>query len=97
MTELLSPIENPRYILISKNIFQQYNYRLSFACPSVLGKKKEYVAALAKRLERTTGRFEAVYTHKEDGRRLILKCRRRSFISENAKAAGKRYRVSHFE
>lgn len=97
MTELLSPIENPRYILISKNIFQQYNYRLSFACPSVLGKKKEYVAALAKRLERTTGRFEAVYTHKEDGRRLILKCRRRSFISENARAAGKRYRVSHFE
>lgn len=97
MAEMLSPIENPRYILISKNIFKQYNYKLSFACPSIIGKKREYVEKLAKKLKATAGNFELVYTHREDGRRLILKCRKRSYITFNEKAMWKKYKVSHFE
>ena len=97
MAEMLSPIENPRYILISKNMFKRYNYGLSFACPSIIGKKKEYVEVLAEKLKATTGNFEPVYTHREDGRRLILKCRKRSYITFNEKAMGKKYKVSHFE
>lgn len=96
MAEMLSPIENPRYILISKNIFKRYNYELSFACPSIIGKKKEYVEVLAEKLKATTGNFEPVYTHREDGRRLILKCRKRSYITFNEKAMGKKYKVSHW-
>ena len=96
MTEMLSPIENPRYILISKNMFKRYNYELSFACPSIIGKKKEYVEVLAEKLKATTGNFEPVYTHREDGRRLILKCRKRSYITFNEKAMGKKYKVSHW-
>ena len=97
MAEMLSPIENPRYILISKNIFKHYNYELSFACPSIIGKKKEYVEVLAEKLKATTGNFEPVYTHREDGRRLILKCRKRSYITFNEKAMGKKYKVSHWD
>ena len=97
MAEMLSSIENPRYILISKNIFKRYNYELSFACPSIIGKKKEYVEVLAEKLKSTTGNFEPVYTHREDGRMLILKCRKRSYITFNEKAMGKKYKVSHFE
>ena len=96
MAEMLSPIENPRYILISKNIFKRYNYELSFACPSIIGKKKEYVEVLAEKLKVTTGNFEPVYTHREDGRRLILKCRKSSYITFNEKAMGKKYKVSHW-
>ncbi|MBO5981440.1 MAG: DEAD/DEAH box helicase family protein [Clostridia bacterium] len=97
MAEMLSPIENPRYILISKTKFKRYNYEFSFACPSIIGKKKEYVEVLAEKLKATTGNFEPVYTHREDGRRLILKCRKRSYITFNEKAMGKKYKVSHFE
>ena len=96
MAEMLSPIENPRYILISKNRFTGYNYRLSFACPSIIGKKKEYVEVLTKKLKSTTGSFDLVYTHREDGRRLILKCRKNSYITVNEKAMSKKYRVSHW-
>ena len=96
MAEMLSPIENPRYLLISKNIFKRYNYELSFACPSIIGKKKEYVEVLAEKLKATTGNFEPVYTHREDGRRLILKCRKHSYIAFNEKAMGKKYKVSHW-
>ncbi len=97
MAEMLSPIENPRYILIAKTKFQRYNYELSFACPSIIGKKKEYVEVLAEELKSTTGTFEPVYTHHEDGRRLILRCRKRSYITFNEKARGKKYKVSHLE
>jgi hypothetical protein len=97
MTEMLSPIENPRYIIIAKKLNQKYNYELSFACPSVIGKKKEYVDVLTDKLKRLTANFEAVYTHREEGRKLILKCRKRSYITFNEKATRKKYKVSHWE
>lgn len=96
MAEMLSPIENPRYLLIAKSRILGYNYALSFACPSVIGKKKEYAQVLAKNLQAATGRFEPVYTHREDGRKLILKCRKRSYITFNERALGKKYKVSHW-
>lgn len=97
ISEMLSPIENPRYILIAKTRFKRYNYELSFACPSIIGKKREYVNILAKKLKETTGNFDIVYTHKEDGRNLILKCRKHSYITYNEIAMGKKYKVSHWE
>lgn len=97
MTEMLSPIENPRYILIRKNIFRKYDYSQSYACPSVLGKKKEYVEVLAEKLRGSTGNFEPVYTHREDGRRFILKCRKRAYITHNQRRMNKKYKVSHWE
>ncbi len=96
MTEMLTPIENPRYILIAKKSLGRYNYALSFACPSIIGKKKEYAAVLAQKLKNTTGNFEPVYTHREDGRRLILKCRKRSYITFNEETMKRKYKVSHW-
>ncbi len=97
MAELLSPIENPRYILIKKQIVFKYNYRLSFACPSIIGRKKEYVEVLAQKLKNSTGKFEPVYTRNENGRAFILKCRKHSYITQNQKLDpinGKKYKVS---
>ncbi len=96
MTEMLSPIQNPRYILIAKTPFKSYNFALSFACPSVIGKKKEYVEILAKHLK-STSKFEPIYTHREDGRKFILKCRKHSYITLNQRLVNKKYKVSHYE
>ena len=97
MAEVLSPIENPRYILIGKTIFNTYDYSLSFACPTVIGKNREYVDILAEKLSESTARFEPVFAHREGGRRLILKCRKNSYITFNKRAMDKKYKVSHFE
>ena len=97
MAELLSPIENPRYLLIKKTRAGRYVYEQSYACPTILGKKKEYVETLAEHLKRDTGDFEVVYTHREEGRRLILTCRKRAYITRNLRSAGKKYRVTHWE
>lgn len=96
ITELLTPIQNPRYILIGKGLFGIRRPYLSFACPTVIGKKKEYVELLAARLKRATGRFEPVYTYREGGRQLILRCRRRSYVTINEKIINKKYRVSRW-
>ncbi len=97
MRELLSPIENPRYILIRKSRLLGYRFRDSFACPSVIGKKKEYAELLAQNLKKSTGSFVPVYTRNEEGRALILRCRRRSFISRNQKLIDAKYKVRRWE
>lgn len=97
MTEMLSPIKNPRYILIAKSSLGFYNYTLSFTCPSIIGKKKEYIEVLANNLKLSTGNFEPVYTHRENGRKLILKCRKRSYITANERTISSKYKVSHWE
>lgn len=97
MRELLSPIENPRYVLLSKGKFSGYRYYLSYACPEILGKNRETVDILAKHLHRSLGRFEPVYVHGEKGRALILKCRRRSYITRNRQIIDKKYKVSYLE
>lgn len=97
ISEMLSPIENPRYILIAETKFKRYNYTLSFACPSVIGKKREYADVLAEKLKKIAGRFDVVYTRKENGRNLILKCRKESYITYNEHIINKKFRVSPWE
>lgn len=94
MTQLLTPIDNPRYLLIKKNFLGIYNYTLSFACPDVIGKKKEYVEVLAENLRSLGCKFEPVYTHKEGGHRLVIKCRNLSYITFNHRAIYGKLRVT---
>lgn len=81
MKEMLSYIDNPRYVLIKKRSFLRYIQ--SYACPSVIGIKKEYAAMLAAHLKRVSGAYACVYTRSEQGRRELLKCRRQSYINTN--------------
>ena len=96
--ELLSPIENPRYLLIPRAKFGGYIYQFAFACPEALGTKSEYAERLANKLKRSIGNVEAVYTRTEKGRRLILTCRQSSYITYNDQVLyGRRKRVSRWE
>ncbi len=97
MAEMLSPIENPRYILIKKKLFSSYNYKHSYACPSAIGRKKEFADVLAQKLKYSTGNFEPIYTRNENGRALILKCRKKSYITYNQKMMDKKYKVRRWE
>ena len=77
--ELLSPLDNPRYILIRKLPLLGFTINMpsqSYACPSLLGGKKETAEVLRKHLEKSGDRFELVYTRNEEGRKKLLECRR---------------------
>ena len=89
VAELLSPIVNPRYVIVKKNRFFKYSFLKhdeSFACPSVISNKKENVARLAKYLALTTGNFEPIYTRSEEGREMLLRCRKKAYVNRNEKA-----------
>ena len=96
LKELLSPIENPRYVIISK-ILNFHIYSLSFACPSIIGKKREYVECLAKHLSYNNYKFDIIYTYKENGRKFLLKCRKKSYLTFNEKIKDKKYKVSSID
>ena len=86
MRELLSAIDNPRYVLIKNYNFLFFsisNDSHSYACPSVIAAKKEYAEIFAEYLTKSTGRFSLLYTRNEKGRIALLKCRRRSYINRN--------------
>lgn len=86
VAELLSPIDNPRYLLISsesKWFWKQANYARSYACPSVIASRKEDAALFARKLRERHIPYVLHYTRHEAGRKILLKCRRRSYINRN--------------
>ena len=89
VSELLSPINDPRYILIgTKGLFgsSSRNYVQSYACPSIIAVKKETAEILAQNLKSSGGKFELVFTRNEQGRKELFKCRKYSYINANSKA-----------
>ena len=86
MRELLSAIDNPRYVLVKSYsilFFPIKKYSHSYACPSVIAAKKEYAEIFAEYLKKSTGSFSLLYTRNEEGRKELLKCRKRSYINQN--------------
>ena len=78
ISELLSPIDNPRYVLIKNN-----NYSDSFSCPSVIANKKENAEMLASLLNKKSKGFNVVYTRNENGRKIMLMCKKYSYMNTN--------------
>ena len=96
VTEMFSQIDNPKYLLVlkKKGIL---NYKQSFACPSILGKKKAMVELFSDNLRGRVGDFEIVYTRNDDGREILLKCKKLSFITQNEKELKRKKKISNFE
>ena len=96
INEMFSPIDNPRYLLILEKK-GHLKYEQSYSCPSILGKKKAMVDLFATNLIGKVGTFKVIYTRSDEGRNLILKCRKRSILNENdrmlKKAMKKKIRI----
>ena len=77
--------------------YGKLSYKDSYACPSVIGQRKEFVEILKNKLSSQIGIFEIAYTRNENGRDLILRCRRKAYITQNDKMIDKRQRVTNWE
>lgn len=96
INEMLSPIDNPKYLLIMKKR-GLLNYEQSYSCPSVISQRKEMVELFVDNLKGRVGPFEMIYTRTDDGRKILLKCRKRSFVNQNEKMLKKKKIVSRYE
>ncbi len=84
ISEMLSPIVDPRYILVYKGRFG-HDWSRSYACPAVIGKNKEDASVLTKNLKGKSGNFDLVFTRNAEGRKALFHCRRYSYINLNSK------------
>ena len=82
--EMLSPIDDPRYIMVSKGKLG-YDWSRSYACPAVIGKNKETAEILTASLKGKSGSFDLVFTRSEQGRKALFYARKHSYINLNAK------------
>ncbi len=79
LEEIISPIENPRYLIILKSklalIVNQKDYH---SVPEQLGRKKVYAKSFFTNWKIMVGSCELVYTRNIVGRKMLLKARMKS-------------------
>lgn len=81
--ELMSEIDNPRYLIIKKKGSNSYDYVNCFTCPSIISGKKETVEILTRNLSHDMGHFVPLFTRSKNGREHILKAREYSYVNRN--------------
>jgi hypothetical protein len=82
MEELLAPIEKPRYLIIPKRCSKKQKYRFAFACPSVIGKTKDFTKVLEWNLEKVLGDMKLIYTGNGEGSMFLHRCKTAQYKEE---------------
>lgn len=84
IAEMLTAIDNPRYVMIKKHRFlPKMSYTHSYACPSIIGSNKERAQVLAKKLKKHIGNFVLVFTRNPDGRAHLVKSKQKAYLNRN--------------
>jgi hypothetical protein len=86
LREILSPIDNPRYLLARRKIWSKFREDY-FAVPDALARKKEFAEIFAQRWKRLVGPVELVYTRTPEGRKVLLRARNHSLSGAFQKRA----------
>ena len=82
--ELLSPIDNPRYVIVRHlGVGGKLDFTHSFAVPEVLAQRREDVDALVRALSKSLGHYEAIYTRNPAGRETLWECHDKSQLNVN--------------
>jgi hypothetical protein len=86
LREILSPIDNPRYLLARRKIWRVLREDY-FAVPDVLARKKEFAEMFAQRWKRLVGPVQLIFTRTPEGRMLLLRARNHSLSGAFQKRA----------
>lgn len=93
LKELLSIIDKPKYLIIKKRLIKFYAYKYSFACPVEFEKNANIVKVFKGYLKKSLGDIDFKFVHNEQGRKLLVKCLKKSYITVNYKDILKRNKV----
>ncbi|WP_179349852.1 DEAD/DEAH box helicase family protein [Winogradskyella pacifica] len=76
LSELLEPIESPRYLIIKTNLFRKrLDVENFYPVPELFGDKKENAVVFQKHWKHYLGKSKLVFTRSVEGRKLLLKAR----------------------
>lgn len=82
LREMLSPITNPRFLLVPKNAKPEDKALYSLAGPSIIGDNSEYVRILKKHLVKSLCFWDIAYTDNPEGRTLLESCRKTDTLKQ---------------
>ncbi|HJA91622.1 MAG TPA: DEAD/DEAH box helicase family protein [Candidatus Eisenbergiella merdipullorum] len=90
LTQMLSPVDNQRYLLCQGRgaIFGHY-----YCVPQLFSGSREKAEAFRKGMEPWIGRYRLVYTRNPEGRKILLKGRARAFANKNERRLCRRKKV----
>lgn len=77
--EILSPIENPRYLVVRPGIFLGISRNDYHTVPIRLGVRKEFAQVFHRAWRKYVGPGELIYTRTTEGRAMLIKARMRAF------------------
>jgi hypothetical protein len=86
MREIVSPIENPRYLIVREARWLGFRRVDYHAVPACLALKKETAELFLKAWQRHVGPAKLVYTRGPENRKLLLRARVRAFSAGTAAA-----------
>ena len=76
LTELIEPVNSPRYIIVNTNFFKKgFNIENFFPVPEVFGKNKKDAELFHENWQRFMGKSKLIFTRQPEGRRLLLKAK----------------------
>lgn len=75
LQELLSGVDNPRYLMIRKSPLGPFMRKDYLAVPTLLGRNKELAQYFTRMWKRYAGSAQLVYTRTTQGRQILLKAR----------------------
>ena len=88
LQEFLDPVDNPRYLLIRNSRFlKKIRQKDYFSIPSAISTNKRNIDTFQKLWNKYIGKCEIVYTRGAEGRKLLLKARKRAFSATKLKAS----------
>ena len=82
MSEMLSPIQNPKYLLVKSDFRGNKNWH-SYACPTTLSSNKEDAEVLRENLSHLSGKFDLVLTYTPKGREILWRSCCWSYVNLN--------------
>ncbi len=81
LAEILSPIDNPRYLVLREGTIHGYSREDYHAVPLIFAAKKELAQMFYKSWQKNVSLSELIYTRTEEGRKRLLKAKIKSFSS----------------
>mgnify|MGYP006193747995 FL=1 len=83
LQEIIAPIDNPRYVIIRKNMFMLFVKQKDYhSVPEILGKNKNLAEYFKNQWERLVGSCDLIFTRTLEGRKILLKSRVKSLAAQ---------------
>jgi hypothetical protein len=81
VSDMLSPIDTPAFIMVRAGMIHSLRWKWSFACPEVIGQNDVSVKIFERHLRRSMGLMKFQFTLRDPGRKYLIIARNKSYLN----------------